>query len=192
MDEFGIWATSAAGAVGALLLFFLWNLACAPYRIERDENRRLRKKISELEAKVEERPLSPDLALADAYRFLEAELEADRRIAHQAIVHGARLQLFHVWAVRLELGNDAGYEALPSDLWADYRMELATIHGNEYGRVVAKRGYAAVPYSRVHFNKRELDEALPQLAQLVNPTAAHASQSPQAPERRTPPRTRPG
>lgn len=34
------------GALGALLLLFLWNLACSPYRIERDEHNRTKEKLA--------------------------------------------------------------------------------------------------------------------------------------------------
>jgi hypothetical protein len=41
LGELKFWAIKAVGAAFAVFLLFAWNLACAPYRIERDKNAKL-------------------------------------------------------------------------------------------------------------------------------------------------------
>lgn len=61
MAEVPYWEAAVFGSLGALVLLFLWNLACAPYRIERDARIKaegdadmLRKKLS---ANAQQNPL---------------------------------------------------------------------------------------------------------------------------------------
>lgn len=54
MSEFHLWAYSALGSAGALLLFFVWNLACAPYRVERDQRVLLEKELLEAHLSLKE------------------------------------------------------------------------------------------------------------------------------------------
>lgn len=40
------------GAIGSLFLLFLWNLACAPYRLERDAHAVTRAKMADMESRL--------------------------------------------------------------------------------------------------------------------------------------------
>jgi hypothetical protein len=46
-DEIPFILTGIAGGIGALAVLFLWNLACAPYRIEKERHQQTKKLIPE-------------------------------------------------------------------------------------------------------------------------------------------------
>lgn len=48
MAEFEIWWISVCGAIGAVAVLFLWNIACAPYRIERDAHEATQRELEQL------------------------------------------------------------------------------------------------------------------------------------------------
>ena len=50
LDEVAYVQAAIFGAVGALALLFLWNLMCAPYRIQRDGRLAAEAKVAELQA----------------------------------------------------------------------------------------------------------------------------------------------
>lgn len=81
MAEFQIWWISALGSLGAVMLLFLWNLACAPYRIERDAHNLTRAERDSLRVKagISGRHLTPSQKqrLADTVR---ERLRADHSI----------------------------------------------------------------------------------------------------------------
>lgn len=52
MAEVPFYEAAIIGAVGTLVLLFLWNLACAPYRLERDKKVQAERQISDLAAKI--------------------------------------------------------------------------------------------------------------------------------------------
>ena len=54
MAEFQIWWISAFGSVGAVTILFLWNLACAPYRLERDAHEATQRKSEQLRQQVKQ------------------------------------------------------------------------------------------------------------------------------------------
>lgn len=71
MDEFQLWLISALGAAGSLFLLFVWNLACAPYRIERDKRLALETRLEAIEAGREGPGLQRDLVAERATRCRE-------------------------------------------------------------------------------------------------------------------------
>lgn len=52
VGELQAWMISAAGSIGPVLIYFFWNLACAPYRIERDAHRVTKSDLEEIRKKI--------------------------------------------------------------------------------------------------------------------------------------------
>ena len=86
VDELQLWLISAAGSVGAILLLFVVNLICAPFRNERDRHNETKAKLAALTPKGDF--VMPRL-LAQKDRFtLE---EAACLLSGQAVVYGQEL-----------------------------------------------------------------------------------------------------
>jgi hypothetical protein len=77
-EEIPYFSGALFGAVGALLLFFLWNLACAPYRIERDA--RLALEIENTELKSRALPKKRSLSEIQKAQLAQALQNADLKV----------------------------------------------------------------------------------------------------------------
>ena len=109
VEEIPYVSAAVAGAIGALSLLFLWNLACAPYRIERDKRIAAEAERDELASRVlpNSRQLTPSqkMQISD---FIRGKFPSDADFMILSFQNEECLDLAQQFTDAIK---DAGYRA---------------------------------------------------------------------------------